>query len=425
MTIKKIDPAEKIRGQLVVSGDKSISHRALMLSAIAQGTSTLHGLSNAEDVSCTADCMRHLGIHIENDGFATIVHGKGLQGLSAPSQVLDAGNSGTTIRLLAGILAGQPFTTKIDGDASLRARPMNRIIKPLAAMGARITGKDDGFAPLVIEGTALKALHYDMPMASAQVKSAIMLAALFASGETTIKQPAQTRDHTERMLRCMNVPVVVEKGLVRITQQQPVAGHLSIPGDFSSAIFFMAAAFMLPDSELMIHNIGLNPTRSYALKLLSRAGANLAIENMAVKNGEETANMAFSTSALTAFHAKGPEIPFIIDEIPILAVMATQAEGTSSIREAAELRVKESDRIHTIATNLKKMGATVREFEDGLEIDGPVKLQGAEIDSFGDHRIAMAFAIAGLIAEGSTTIQNADAASVSFPDFFTTLEGLI
>ncbi|MFQ5632748.1 MAG: 3-phosphoshikimate 1-carboxyvinyltransferase [bacterium] len=422
--METIRPAKKISGKLSVPGDKSISHRALMLAAIADGVSVIEGLSTAEDVQSTANCLRALGIEIEHDGFATVVHGKGLRGLQPPVTPLDAGNSGTTMRLLSGILAGQPFETMIDGDDSLRRRPMTRIIRPLQQMGAEIVAAEGGRAPLTIRAGQLQPLHYEMPVASAQVKSAILLAGLYASGKSSVVQPVATRDHTERMLRHLGARLETKQNKITIAPGALKAGKIVVPGDFSSAIFFMAAAFMLPGSALNIFNVGVNATRSYALKILQRAGAEIVLDNLAVHNGEEVADFTLRSSKLSAFRIGGKEIPLLIDEIPILAVLATQAKGISTVRNAAELRVKESDRIRAIAENLAKMGVKMKVFEDGFEINGPVKLHGAEIDSFGDHRIAMAFAIAGLIAEGETGIHGTEAAAVSFPGFFEKLAEL-
>lgn len=422
---KIIRPARKLRGNIGVPGDKSISHRALMLAAIADGSSIIRDLSSARDVQSTADCLRALGIRIESDAFATVVHGQGLSGLQAPTTTLDAGNSGTTVRLLAGILAGQSFSSTLDGDASIRRRPMARIIKPLQEMGTKIDAAAGDRAPLTIRGGDLQPLTYEMTIASAQVKSAILLAGLFANGKTTVSEPQISRDHTERLLKYLGGKVTTSQRQASIEPGPLQAKEMAVPGDFSSAIFFMAAALLLPDSELTLRGVGINATRSYALKILQRAGANILIDDLDFKMAEETADLRFASSRLRAFQAHSVEIPLIIDEIPMLAVLATQADGTTSIRDAAELRVKESDRIEAIAGNLRRMGATVRTFDDGLEIDGPVRLQGAEIDAHGDHRIAMAFAVAGLVAEGETEIRGADAAAVSYPEFFDTLESLV
>ncbi|MFQ5632727.1 MAG: 3-phosphoshikimate 1-carboxyvinyltransferase, partial [bacterium] len=328
--MKIIHSAKKISGKLTVPGDKSISHRALMLTAIAGGVSVINGLSTAEDVHSTASCLRVLGVEIENDGFATVVHGAGLRGLQPPVTPLDAGNSGTTIRLLSGILAGQPFETMIDGDDSLRRRPMNRIIRPLQQMGAKIVAAEGGRAPLTIRGDNLQPIAYEMTVASAQVKSAVLLAGLFASGRTSVIQPLVTRDHTERMLRHLGIRVETKQNKITLTPGTLKAGKIVVPGDFSSAIFFMAAAFLLPDSALHIFNVGLNATRSYALKILQRSGASISLDNLSIQNGEEVADFTLKTSKLSAFKISGSEIPLLIDEIPILAVLATQAKGKSS-----------------------------------------------------------------------------------------------
>ena len=424
MATEKIIPAKKIDGKLSVPGDKSVSHRALMLAALADGDSVIDGLSTAQDVHRTADCLRAMGIEIVADGFATVVRGKGKDGLQQPAKVLDAGNSGTTMRLLSGILAGQRFASTIDGDASLRARPMERIVKPLQQMGAEISTQN-GKAPLTIRGGKLAPISYEMTVASAQVKSAVLLAGLFAEGETSVLQPSVSRDHTERLLRHMGVPVSSEKNRIALQAAPLQAGKIVVPGDFSSAIFWMGAAFLLPDSNLSLYNVGLNATRSYALKIMQRAGARLALESIDLHNGEEMADLVVASSQLQAFSISGKEVPLVIDEIPLLAVLASQAEGTSRFEDVGELRIKESDRIHTIVENLQKMGARVREWQDGFEVEGPTKLHGAHLDSHGDHRIAMAFAIAGLVAEGESLIEGAEAAGVSYPEFFQQIEELV
>lgn len=419
--MQKINPVSRIRGCLAVPGDKSISHRALMLAAIAEGTSVITGLSSGQDVQSTVQCLRALGVEITHDADATRVRGAGQRGLTAPTGPLNAGNSGTTIRLLSGILAGQPFISCLDGDASLRRRPMQRIITPLQQMGARIEAETQGRPPLTIAGGALQGITYALPVASAQVKSAILLAGLYAAGPTIVIEPGVTRDHTERMLRCMGGEVAVKNREIRLTPGNLQGRDLHVPGDFSSAMFLLAAALLVPDSELRLPDVGLNATRCHALQVLQRAGAHIEIERLRAQNQEEFADLAFQSSRLGAFHLTENEIPLLIDEIPVLAVMATQAEGTTRIRGASELRVKESDRIESISQNLHKMGAIVRTFPDGLEIDGPVRLHGAEVDAFGDHRIAMAMAVAGLIATGETTIRGASVARISYPEFFVQL----
>jgi 3-phosphoshikimate 1-carboxyvinyltransferase len=414
-----IRPAQKISGSIEIPGDKSISHRALMIGAISEGETEIENLSNGADVLSTEACLKSLGVRIKKSKPRTVVFGQGLHGLHEPKGILNAGNSGTTIRLLAGILAGQQFPTTITGDESLRRRPMSRIIEPLRKMGAHIEAVDDEFAPLRIKGGNLAPVTYHLPVASAQVKSCLLLAGLYAEGTTEILEPAPTRDHTERMLQ--NFGASLEKDGLKIRVSGPArlqAQTLLVPGDLSSAAFFIAAAILVRDSELKIEKVGINPTRTAFFSLLNDMGANIDIVNFTPIKNEFMADLFIRPSKLKGIKVAGEIIPQIIDEIPILAVLATQAEGTTEIRDAQELRKKESDRLHAIAFNLKKMGARFEEKEDGIIIRGPVKLKGAAVESFGDHRIAMAFAIAGLIADKETEIKNAECVDVSFPGFF-------
>lgn len=420
-----ISPAYTIRGRLSVPGDKSISHRALMLGAIAEGETRIRGLARGEDVRSTLNCLRQLGVSIQEQNGEIIVHGRGLAGLQKPKSILDAGNSGSTIRLLAGILAAQPFTTTITGDASLCRRPMRRIIEPLMQMGVTITAQENGGAPLTICGGKLQGIHYTLPVASAQVKSCVLFAGLSAAGETVVEEPIPTRDHSERLLRKMgaNISVTGDQNSVisnRISLRagKLLGGEIAVPGDFSSAAFFIAAALLLPESELVIENVGLNPTRVAFLDFAREMGAAIEIANIKNASHEPVADLVVRHHPLRRVSVSGKRVPLLIDEIPILAILATQAEGETCIRDAKELRVKESDRIAALAHNLRAMGATVEELPDGLMITGPTRLHGAEIDSYGDHRIAMAFAIAGLLAEAPTTIRGAECADISFPGFF-------
>jgi 3-phosphoshikimate 1-carboxyvinyltransferase len=420
-----ISSAQTIRGRLSVPGDKSISHRALMLGAIADGKTRIRGLAPGEDVRSTLNCLRQLGVSIQEQNGEIIVHGRGLAGLQKPAGVLDAGNSGTTIRLLTGILATQPFTTIITGDASLRRRPMRRIIEPLTQMGATITAQENDCAPLNICGGKLQGIHYTMPVASAQVKSCVLFAGLGADGETVVEEPIPTRDHSEMMLRKMGacVSVISDQSSVTSNRISIRAGkmlgcEIEVPGDFSSAAFFMAAAALLPKSELVIENVGLNPTRTAFLEVVREMGAAIEIANIKNESHEPVADLVVRHQPLRAVSVSGRRIPLLIDEIPILAILATQAEGETCLRDAKELRVKESDRIAALTRNLRAMGATVAELPDGLVITGPARLHGAEIDSYGDHRIAMAFAIAGLLADSPTTIHDAECADISFPGYF-------
>ncbi len=409
---------QAIRGRLSVPGDKSISHRALMLGAMAKGETAICGLASGEDVRSTRHCLQQLGVSIQENKNEVLVQGGVLKKSATP---LDAGNSGTTMRLLSGILAAQPFGSTITGDASLQRRPMRRIIAPLTQMGATITSREDGYAPLTIQGGKLHGIHYQLPVASAQVKSCVLFAGLHAEGETVVEEKIPTRDHSERLLRMMGAKLQVsrdEYSVISMRAGELCGSEIEVPGDFSSAAFFIAAALLLPDSELIIENVGVNPTRTALLEVLREMGANVEIANLRNASHEPMADLIVRHQALHGTTVFGNRVALLIDEIPILAVLATQAEGTTHIRDAGELRVKESDRLTAIANNLRAMGAAVEELPDGLVITGPTQLRGVEIDSFGDHRIAMAFAIAGLLADSPTTIRAAECADISFPGFF-------
>ncbi|MBW4618897.1 MAG: 3-phosphoshikimate 1-carboxyvinyltransferase [Cyanosarcina radialis HA8281-LM2] len=417
-----------LQGCLRVPGDKSISHRALMLGALAQGETQIQGLLLGEDPRSTADCFRALGAEISalNTELVT-VRGIGLGNLQEPVDVLNAGNSGTTMRLMLGVLASQPgrFFT-VTGDSSLRSRPMSRVVKPLQQMGAQIWGRQDAaFAPLAIRGEQLRSIHYHSPIASAQVKSCILLAGLMAEGETTVTEPALSRDHSERMLKAFGAELKIDPETNSVTisggaklQGQPVI----VPGDISSAAFWLVAGAVVTGAELTIENVGVNPTRTGILEALEMMGADITLENQRLVAGEPVADLRVRHGSLQACQIGGDIIPRLIDEIPILAVAAVFAKGTTVIRDAAELRVKESDRLAVMATQLNKMGAKVTELPDGLEITGGTPLVGAEVDSCTDHRIAMSLAIAALNATGTTTINGAEAAAISYPDFVTTLQ---
>ncbi|MGH7601595.1 MAG: 3-phosphoshikimate 1-carboxyvinyltransferase, partial [bacterium] len=399
----------------------------------------IRGLAPGEDVRSTMNCLRQLGVSIQEQNGEIIVYGRGLSGLQKPAAVLDAGNSGTTMRLLAGILATQPFTTIISGDASLRRRPMRRIIEPLTQMGATISAQKNGCAPLNISGRKLQGIHYALPVASAQVKSCVLFAGLGAEGETVIEEHVPTRDHSERMLRKMGACISVTSGQYSVASDQYSVisnrisiraeklrgGEIDVPGDFSSAAFFIAAALLLPESELVVENVGLNPTRTAFLEVAREMGAAIEIANIKNESHEPVADLVLRHHPLRGVSVSGKRVPLLIDEIPILAILATQAEGETCFRDAKELRVKESDRITALARNLRVMGATVEELPDGLVITGPMRLHGAEIDSYGDHRIAMAFAIAGLLADSPTTIRGAECVDISFPGFFETLKEVV
>ncbi len=402
-----------------------------MLSALAEGTSELRHFALAADCHSTLDCMSALGASVKVEKDVVKVTGRGAEGLKSSWRALDAGNSGTTIRLLTGILAGQSFTTKLSGDASIQKRPMGRVVSPLRQMGADIRAREDNFAPLEIHGTKLRGIHYKMPMASAQVKSAVLLAGLFAEGATSVTEPVLTRDHTELALEEFGVPV--EKDGTTITVRGAAgngsgpklqARSIDVPGDISSAVFFIAAASMFADSSLMIHNVGLNPTRTGILDLFSQMGASLQVMSLKSAHGEVVGDLAVKGTSLKGGVIEKEQVPLVIDELPMLAALGPYTEEGIEIRDAGELRVKESDRIAALAENLRRMGATVEERKDGLKVAGRSagKLRGAEIEPHGDHRIAMAFAVAALGAEGDTTIRDADCAGVSYPTFYEDLE---
>ncbi|MUL36454.1 3-phosphoshikimate 1-carboxyvinyltransferase [Gloeocapsopsis sp. AAB1 = 1H9] len=417
-----------LQGRIRVPGDKSISHRALMLGAIASGETRIQGLLLGEDPRSTASCFQALGAEIsELNTELVIVKGIGLGQLQEPVDVLNAGNSGTTLRLMLGILASHPgrFFT-VTGDHSLRSRPMSRVVKPLQQMGAQIWGrKENSLAPLAIQGQTLQPIHYNSPIASAQVKSCILLAGLMTAGETTVTEPALSRDHSERMLQAFGAQLSVdpETHSVTVTGSAQLQGQsVIVPGDISSAAFWLVAAAIVPDSELIIENVGVNPTRTGILEALSMMNADVQLENQRLVAGEPVADLRVRSSQLKSCTIAGDLIPRLIDEIPILAVAAVFAQGTTVIRDAAELRVKESDRIAVMANQLQRMGAKVTELPDGLEIVGGTPLTGTDVDSHTDHRIAMSLAIAALNSAGTTTINRAEAAAISYPDFVPTLE---
>jgi 3-phosphoshikimate 1-carboxyvinyltransferase len=429
MSSKTVYPARRLRGAVTLPGDKSISHRAAMLAAIAEGPSTILNGSPSQDCQSTLRCLSALRVRIERSDNGIRILGRGLRGLQPPNEVLDAGNSGTTMRLLAGILAGQSFACAITGDDSLRRRPMRRIIEPLTRMGAQITAGEGGFAPLHIGGGVLQPITHSLAVASAQVKSCLLLAGLFAQGTTAVIEPAPTRNHTELMLSQFGADVEVMGRMVTITGPAELKGReYHVPGDISSAAFFISVTLVLPDSVLRLRDVGVNPTRIGFIELLRQFGASIELENTRTGQGEPIADLVVRSSQLrnpAQLTVGGNMIPAIIDEIPILAVLATQMEGGLEIRDAGELRVKESDRLRALADNLRRMGAEVKEFEDGLSIPGPQRLRGASIDAYADHRIAMAFAMAGLVATGVTEIQSSDVVDISFPGFFEALEPVV
>ena len=421
---RKITPATRIVGTVRVPGDKSISHRLAMLAAIAEGQSCIKNYASSQDCRSTLSCLQSLGVPIEIvGGSQVIVSGRGLRGLTRPREILDAGNSGSTIRMLSGILAGQNFQTEISGDSSLRSRPMGRIIKPLSQMGARIQARDNNYPPLSILGGPLKGIQYVLPVASAQVKTAILLAGLLAEGETEVTEPVPTRNHTELALKEFEAEVKVRGNQIAVKGGQPIqAVTTKVPGDISSAAFFVAAATLIPGSEILLSGVGLNQGRRAIVDLLCEMGASVEILNPQTEAGEPLSDLQVRPAALRGGTISGDKIPQVIDEVPILAVLATQTQEGLEIRGAAELRVKESDRIKSIVENLRSMGASVEEFEDGMFIPGGQSLRGSRIHTYGDHRIAMAFAIAGLIAKGETLIEGSECAAVSFPHFFEVLD---
>jgi 3-phosphoshikimate 1-carboxyvinyltransferase len=423
-----IRPARTISGSLEVPGDKSISHRYAMLAALAEGPSEIAHFSAAADCRSTLDCFSQVGVKIDIQGDRVRIAGAGLGGLRKPRGTLDAGNSGTTMRMLSGILAGQEFRSTLDGDSSLRRRPMRRVMDPLTQMGARIQAREGGFAPLKIEGTHLSSIDYALPVPSAQVKSAVLLAGLFAEGVTSVTEPVRTRDHTELALAEFGARLDHEGRTVRIHGRPRLKGRsLAVPGDLSSAVFFLAAAMVLPESNLVIQNVGLNPTRSAVLDVLGSMGAPVSLVSIRSEQGELVGDVSVHHEPLKGGSIEGDAIAQLIDELPAIAVLGPYTEQGIEIRNAAELRVKESDRIAVLAENLRRMGAQVEELADGLRVAGRSagRLRGAEIEPHGDHRMAMAFAIAALGAEGETVIRDAECAAVSYPEFFPTLERLV
>jgi len=415
------------KGEVTPPGDKSISHRSLMLGSLARGRTVVTGFLNCEDTISTANAMRAMGAGIEINGTDVTAAGNGLRGLKEPGDVIDAGNSGTTTRLLTGLLGAQDFFTVMTGDKYLRARPMKRVTDPLRLMGARITGREGGNKlPLAIDGGGLKGISYRLPVASAQVKSALLLAGLYASGETEVIEPEPTRDHTERMLGYMGVSLQRNGESITITpREKDFEGRdISVPADISSAAFFMVAALINPGSEVLIRNVGVNPLRTGVIDILKDMGGDISLLDEREVSGEPVADILVKSSALKGVTIGGALIPRAIDELPVIAAAAAYAEGTTVIKDAAELRVKETDRIKAIATELGKMGAAVEEFEDGMAITGKERLAGAACESWGDHRIAMAVAVAASRAEGETEIDDAEAVAVSFPEFFEVLKGL-
>lgn len=422
-----------LKGKITVPGDKSISHRCVMFGSIAEGTTEVQHFLTGADCLATIRCFRSLGIEIEEKETSVIIHGKGLRGLTAPSQMLDAGNSGTTTRLLSGILAGQAFESSLSGDDSLNRRPMKRIMDPLTQMGAKISSiRNNGCAPLHISPGELHGIDYESPVASAQVKSCILLAGLYADGETSVTEPSLSRNHTELMLKEFGADIRSTYALdsTKATASIYPGGRLcgqkiTVPGDISSAAYFIAAGLLVLDSEILIENVGINPTRAGILRVCEDMGGDITLLNERIEGGEKIADILVRTSRLHGITIEGDIIPTLIDEIPVIAVMAAAAEGTTVIKDAAELKVKETDRIETVTDNLKAMGCDAVPTEDGMIIKGGKPLKGASIHTLLDHRIAMAFSIAALIAEGNTKILDSKCVDVSYPSFYDTFEELL
>jgi len=419
---------KNLKGDISVPGDKSISHRSLILGSIAQGETRIYNFLDSLDCLRTLECMRALGVEIKkvSNNFLKI-KGKGLYGLEEPKDVLEVGNSGTTIRLLAGLLSGQKFYSVLNGDDSIRKRPMKRVVQPLRLMGANIWGREDGeLTPLSIKGNRIKPLCYTLPVASAQVKSALLLAGLYTNGEIVIKEPLPTRDHTERMLKIMQADIKICPPKIKIRGGRELKGtDIFVPGDISSAAYFIIAASMLKDSQVIIKQVGFNPTRIGIVKILNKMGAKIDILNHQIKSNEARVDLKIEYSELKGLEVTKENVPFLIDELPLIAVLATQAQGETVVSGAKELRVKESDRIKAIVSELKKMGTDIKEKDDGFIVRGPSKLHGAVCDSYNDHRIAMSLAVAALLAEGKTIIKNSECIDISFPGFKKTLQKLI
>lgn len=423
MIIQKRGP---LRGELAVPGDKSISHRSVMFGALSEGITEAENFLTGADCLSTIGCFRQMGISVEQNGTSVVVHGKGLHGLTKPSGIIDAGNSGTTVRLLSGILSGQSFDSVITGDASIQKRPMKRVMTPLSQMGASITSvHENGCAPLQIEGSPLHGIHYLSPVASAQVKSCVLLAGLYADAPTSVTEPAISRNHSELMLRYFGADIRCEGTTSTILPDPKLTGQkINVPGDISSAAYFIAAALLVPGSEVLLKNVGINPTRDGMLRVVRAMGGDVTLVNENTDGAEPCADLLIRSSSLHATTIEGDLIPTLIDELPVIAVLAAFADGTTVIKDAAELKVKESDRIAVMTENLRRMGAEVEPTDDGMVIHGGKPLHGATIDPHLDHRIAMSFAVAALAADGETEIQDADCVKISYPGFYADLEGL-
>src|SRR6202020_1924370 len=427
MAKKTISPGGNVSGVVELPGDKSISHRYAILASLAEGVSEIRNYSSSADCRSTIECMRKLGVEIDISPERVRVVGKGLDGLRAPKRALDAGNSGSTIRMLSGVLAGQNFTSTISGDKSLQRRPMRRVAEPLRQMGADIRAKDGDRAPIEIRGAKLRAIDYTPPIPSAQVKSAVLLAGLYADGVTTLRESVRTRDHTEITLREMGAHIETSKAEIKIHPRPKLqARNLIVPGDLSGSVFLIGAALVLPESAIMLHNVGLNPTRTKVLDFLISLAASINLASVQLRDGELIGDVSVRYAGLSGGTISGPQVAEMIDELPMLAALGPYTEQGIEIHDAKELRVKESDRIAALSEGLKAMGAKVEEFPDGMRVEGKSsgKLRGAKVDPQGDHRIAMALAIAALGAQGDTVIRDSECVGVSFPEFFKTLEKL-
>lgn len=415
-----------LKGEITVPGDKSISHRSIMLGSIASGVTEVHGFLNGADCISSMNCFRQMGVDIDYDGSIVTIHGNGLHGLKAPADTLDVGNSGTTTRLMSGILAAQNFSSRVIGDDSICRRPMKRIITPLAMMGADITSeRGNDCAPLIINGRKLKGIHYDSPVASAQVKSCVLLAGLYADGETSVTEPYVSRNHTELMLNAFGGSCTTLGTTATVTSDPVLTGQkIVVPGDISSAAYFLVAGLIAENSEITIKNVGINPTRDGIIDVIKMMGGDITFANVNADSGEPTADITVKTSSLKGCVIEGDIIPKLIDEIPVIAILACFAEGETVIKDAAELKVKESNRIDVMVNNLSAMGADITGTDDGMIIRGGKPLHSAVIHSKKDHRIAMSFAIAAMCAEGETEILDADCVNISYPDFYRDLENL-
>lgn len=419
----EITPAARIGGVASVPGDKAISHRLALIGAVAEGTTVIRNFAESADCASTLECLRRLGASIRRDGTTVTIEGAGLLGLQKPAQELDAGNSGSTVRFMSGLVAGFPFECTFTGDASLSRRPMKRIMDPLRRFGATLEARDDNYLPMKVKGGVLHAIDFTLPIASAQVKSAVLFAGLHARGTTKVHEPIQSRNHTEIALAEFGARIRTGASSIEIDGGHALRGkEFSVPGDMSSAAFFIVAALAVPGSHLRLTNVGLNPTRSGLISLLEELQAKITINQLSAAGGEPVGDVIIESSEISGMEIGGGWIPNVIDEIPVLAILGTRTQKGIRIRDAAELRAKESDRIHAVAANLRALGAQVEEYPDGLFVPGRQKLHGGVVESYGDHRIAMAFAVAGLFAEGPVIIKDPACAAISFPTFFDLLD---